>query len=374
MSATKQNVVVVGGGGAGAPIASLLSQKLDASKYNLVLVTSRPYFVHLVGTIRMVVSSEEALEDRILIPYDKNFANGNGQVVVGTVVSIEESKSSKGGHVVLDNGKTIDYSVLVLTPGSTWEGPLNLPNTKAENKEWTHKWRAQFAQSDDIVLVGGGAVGIEYAGEIKEIWPNKRVTIVHGDKELLNPTYPDKWRKDVHRRVAERGVNLVLGEYVDDFSTHNGALRTRSGKTIPADLVVPARGPRPNTAFIATLGNDVLTPQGFVKVKPTLQLASHPRIFAAGDVIDWKEQKQVGKYPAHAAVVADNVVSVLNDGQPGKVYKGSYELIVITIGKTRGAAYFGVLWGLIFGNWVSSLIKSKDLMIGMARSRLGYKD
>jgi NADH dehydrogenase FAD-containing subunit len=155
----RQNVVVVGGGGAGAPAVKHLSATLDPSKYNLILINSRPYFTHLVATIRMVVTSEGNLEDRALIPYDRNFVNGNGELVVGTVVSITDHGKT-GGYVTLSNGETIEYSVLVLTPGSTWEGPLHLPDTKAENQVWVNDWRAKFEKSNDILLVGGGAVGI----------------------------------------------------------------------------------------------------------------------------------------------------------------------------------------------------------------------
>jgi len=40
-------------------------------------------------------------------------------------------------------------------------------------------------------------------------------------------------------------------------------------------------------------------------------------------------------------------------------------------GPKRGVSFFNVLWGLIFGNWVTSLLK-KDLLVGMFRSPLKY--
>lgn len=162
-SNTRENVVVVGGGGAGFSIIKELSAKLDPSKYNLILVTSRPYYVFLVAAIRMVVTDYDNLEEKILIPYDKSIVNGNGTVKVGTVTSIEPSKagsSSPGGEVILESGERIPYAVLALTPGSTWSGPLAIPNTKKETIDWVKEWRHKFEKANDIVLVGGGAVGI----------------------------------------------------------------------------------------------------------------------------------------------------------------------------------------------------------------------
>lgn len=42
----------------------------------------------------------------------------------------------------------------------------------------------------------------------------------------------------VNDSLIKRGVNLVLGERVDDVEPKDGKLITRSGKEIPADLVV----------------------------------------------------------------------------------------------------------------------------------------
>jgi|SRR5882762_4986350 len=158
---TRKNVVVVGGGGAGAPIIKALSSKLDRARYNLILITARPYYVHLVATIRMVVTNEGSIEEKALIPYDTNFVNGNGTLKVGTVVGIEKNSEGKeGGEVILDSGERISYAVLALAPGSTWEGPLDFPNTKEETVEWLDKWRSTFEKANNIVFVGGGAVGI----------------------------------------------------------------------------------------------------------------------------------------------------------------------------------------------------------------------
>ena len=42
-----------------------------------------------------------------------------------------------------------------------------------------------------------------------------KVTIVHSGDHLLNDTYPDKFRRNIERRVRERGVTVLAGDYVD---------------------------------------------------------------------------------------------------------------------------------------------------------------
>ena len=99
-------------------------------------------------------------------------------------------------------------------------------------------------------------------------------------------------------------------------------------------MQLQARGPKPITSFIkASLGDDILTQSGYVKVRPTLQLQLHPNIFAVGDIIDWDEQKQAAKAFNHAAVAAKNIVSLTLGQDPSMSYSGSVELIMITLGK-----------------------------------------
>ena len=48
---------------------------------------------------------------------------------------------------------------------------------------------------------------------------NTKVTIVHGDKQLLNPAYPDKFRRNIERRVRARGIDeREVGQLVGSIS------------------------------------------------------------------------------------------------------------------------------------------------------------
>lgn len=57
-------------------------------------------------------------------------------------------------------------------------------------------------------------------------------------------------------------------------------------------------------------------------------------MFAAGDIIEWPEQKQAAKTQSHAGVIVKNVLKVLAGKTDALVsYGGSSELIIITNGK-----------------------------------------
>jgi len=77
---------------------------------------------------------------------------------------------------------------------------------------------------------------LEYAGEIKDAFPQKKVTIVHSDSMLLNAAYPNKYRKRIEKDIRSRGVEIVFNDYVDDFDTTSP--KTRSGRQVEGDFVV----------------------------------------------------------------------------------------------------------------------------------------
>ena len=236
------------------------------------------------------------------------------------------------------------------------------------------------------------------------------MTLVQGSGALLNDTYSAKLRSRIHAQIASRSVEIIFNDYIETFPEAGAApgVRTRNGVDIPADLVVPTRGGRPNTAFLAPLV--ALTPAGHIPVAPTLEVKGHPGVFAAGDAIDWAEQKQLGKYGAHTTVIVRNVLDRLAGAQPSKQYGGSREMIVITNGKVRSSAFLqcheahsdltgrclqasGVayLGGLVLGPWFARMVKSKgaflpahdgylwltaspsvDLLVSMHKKQLGF--
>ena len=76
----------------------------------------------------------------------------------------------------------------------------------------------------------------EYAGEIKDAFPRKKVTIVHSDSMLLNSAYPNKYRKRVEKDLTSRGVNIVFNDHVDNFESIPATTRTQ--RQLDGDLVV----------------------------------------------------------------------------------------------------------------------------------------
>ncbi|KAJ7174374.1 hypothetical protein C8R46DRAFT_89093 [Mycena filopes] len=335
-SKSSANIVVLGGGAAGSSIARALAQQLPQAK--VTLVEPREYYLHYPGTLRMLVTAEPKLEDKVLISYDRLFTNTTGKIVHATATSIIRSKDSeRGGHVVLDSGDQLPFDALVVASGSIWEGPLAFPPTKAGALEHVKEWRENIKSAEGVAVVGGGPVGAEIAGEIRDVYPEKKVTLVQRESHLFVSRYPDKYRIDADKRWKARKISLVFNDEIEQIPPFPaaGGVTTKKGAVIEADLVIPTRGGRPNTGVVATLGPSVLSKEGYVKVDPHLQLKGIPGVFAAGDVLDWKEVKQVAKVPGHVTVVVANVKSFVEGKRQTAIYKGTFELIVVTNGAVR---------------------------------------
>ncbi|KAG6849626.1 hypothetical protein H0H93_006835 [Arthromyces matolae] len=323
------------------------------AKANAMEVDAEPHFTHLIGCIRAAVTPEGGFDEQVIMPYDQLLTHNNGVIITGEVKAIEEH-GQDGGNVTLTDGTVIQWDVLVLAPGSRWEGPIALPTTAVESKRWFAQWQMKFRRSNDILLVGGGAVACEFAGEIKDLDPTKQVTIVHSQERIMNKTYPNRFRNDVQQRLLALGVTLILGDVVPESALHNTSGKkvvTRNGIVLTPDLI------------------KVLTPAGHARIHRTFQLVDHPRIFACGDIADLKEQRQIGKYGAHAVVVAKNVLSLLNGGDAREKYKGHPEIMVLTLGKDGGAAYAGYAWGLTFGDKFVAHFKARELLVPMIREK-----
>ncbi|KAI0725355.1 hypothetical protein C8Q72DRAFT_785719 [Fomitopsis betulina] len=372
-NAPKKTVVVLGGGWNGSLAARHLSSQLDPRKHELILINERPYMINYIASARMTATTVDDLasEKKALVPFDKLFHNGNGRLVVGRAVAVEEDESG-GGWVILGSGEKVRWDALVVATGCSWQGPLDFPDAHALPAH-VKRWQEDVQAANDIYVVGGGPAGIgtsEFAGEINEEYPDKKVTVVHGGAKLLTSAYPDKYRDDVERKCRQRGINFVFNERVDRYPERGTrGLTTRKGTYFKScDLAIPAFGSHPNTT---ALGSLPIAESGGVKVNPTMEVQGHLGIFALGDVVDTAERKQAAKGQAHLAVVVPNVVSLLEGRPLRKEYKGVPEMIVIPLGKTGGSGYLDVLWGIILGDWLSASLVGKDMFVSRARRERG---
>ncbi len=131
-----------------------------------------------------------------------------------------------------------------------------------------------------ITVVGGGAGGVELSLCMQHrLGDRVRVRLIHSGRQLLDH-HNAKVRSLLEPLLAERGIEVILGETVD--SVDEAGVSCASGRAFATDRtfwITNAGAP----AWIADAGLATTT-SGFVATSPTLQSTSHPFVFAAGDI------------------------------------------------------------------------------------------
>jgi NADH dehydrogenase FAD-containing subunit len=201
-----KNVIVIGGSFTGLQLATRLGHTLSTG-YRVILIEKNSHFNFSFNFPRYsVLRGHEA---RAFIPYDatgKDLPPGIFKITQGIVTSVEED------FVQLDTGERISYSYLAIASGSSQPLPAKVTSSnKAEACKELQSVQEYIKAADTIAIIGGGAVGVEIATDIKSYYPEKQVTIVHSRPQLL-PHFGPRLHDYVSEKIANMGIRLELGE------------------------------------------------------------------------------------------------------------------------------------------------------------------
>ncbi len=150
----------------------------------------------------------------------------------------------------------------------------------------------QERQRVNLVVIGGGATGVELAAELRNTArvfgayglhrlnavDDITITLVEAGPRIL-PPLPERIANETAKLLGDLGVKILTGDKVTAVTPE--AVLTGSGRTLPSDLTVWAGGIK----VPAVLGRVGLPTNhiGQVIVSPTLQSITDPDIFALGD-------------------------------------------------------------------------------------------
>ncbi|GAB3914207.1 pyridine nucleotide-disulfide oxidoreductase [Microlunatus endophyticus] len=307
-------VVVVGGGYAGTMVAKALDPEAE-----LILIDPRDSFVNVSSSMRALVRPDWA--DRPFFAYDRLL--DRGRIVRGSVTSADAA------GVTLASGERVNADYLVLATGSAHAYPArpHLPETSAT--EAARDLRAtgqQLVRAGRVLIIGGGPVGLELAGEIREAWPDKHVTIIDRSSQAL-PGYLPEVREQLHRQLDGLGIELRLGTAIESMpDVPDGvatafAVQTTDGEAITADIWFRCFGSQPNTGFLDDGALTELTERHTVAVDGHLNVVGHPRVYALGDIAELPDAKMATWAQTQAPTVIENILAQLRGGDATSVYE-----------------------------------------------------
>jgi apoptosis-inducing factor 2 len=301
-------VVVVGGGYGG----TLVAKELD-SEADVTLVDPREAFVNAAASLRALTRPDWA--PNAFFPFTTLL--DRGRVIRDRAVSADPE------GVTLASGERVEADYLVLATGSDYPYPAKPDATGlAEQLDDLRATHRELAAAGRVLIVGAGPVGLELAGEIKEVWPDKPVIVVGRDDELL-PGFLPEVRDELRRQLDELGVDLRLGAAPPE---------ERSG-----DIRFRAFGVRVNTGYLADGLLTTLTEQATVPVTERLNVPGHDHVYAIGDITALPDPKMASYAMTHAEVVVRNIKAQLAGNRPDAVHTPTPERrILLPLGTRRG--------------------------------------
>jgi NADPH-dependent 2,4-dienoyl-CoA reductase/sulfur reductase-like enzyme/rhodanese-related sulfurtransferase len=305
-------VIIVGAVAGGASCAARL-RRLDETA-EIVMVERGPYVsyancglpYHIGGVIEqersLLVATEQLFRDQFAI----DARTCCEAVAIDRAAKTVTLRDTRTGAETVES-----YDKLVLSPGGASVRPplpgidlpgvfhvRTVPDARAI-REWVERGTLYLAGMNSYsgiqmkrpptraVVVGGGFIGLETAENLRH--RGFDVTVVELGQQVLAPLDLE-YARLVEGHLERNGVRMLLGDGVAGFrQAEGGALvvDTRSGKALPADVVILALGVKPDVTLAKAAGLTI-GERGGVRVDDQMR-TSDPDVFAVGDAVEVRD-------------------------------------------------------------------------------------
>jgi NADPH-dependent 2,4-dienoyl-CoA reductase/sulfur reductase-like enzyme/rhodanese-related sulfurtransferase len=333
-----EKIIIIGGVAAGPKAACRVKRLMQDAEVTIIDEDSLisyggcgiPYYVsgdvsdesELRSTSFHMVRNETFFKD----------AKGVNTLTRTRVLAIDRKKKVvQVEHVETGVKQSLAYDKLMLAtgsrpfvlpiPGVDLDGVFTLSNL---HKAIEIKKRIAGGKVGRAVIIGGGAIGVEMAEALTDLW-GVETTLVEFMDQLLPRIVDFPMAAMLAKHLRDKGVTVHLGEGAAEILGAEGkvtGVRT-SARTLDADLVIMAAGVRPRSELARDAGLQV-SPMGAIVVNERMQ-TSDPFIYAAGDCIEIRHLVTGKKFYAPLGSLANKEGRVAGDNMAGipSVFKGA---------------------------------------------------
>ncbi|GAA3602009.1 FAD-dependent oxidoreductase [Marihabitans asiaticum] len=268
-------MVIVGAGEAGARVAHELASHDWPGPITLLGAEDRPVYE------RPPLSKETVVADdpRPVEPYRERPLRDQGvQVRSGVTVTTADTSAREVG---LSTGDVLGYDRLVLATGARARRVPGLPASVPTLRTYDDALalRAGLRGGTDLLVVGGGLIGLELAAAARGF--GLAVTVVEAGSRVLQRAVPDPVAEELAARHEREGVDLRLSTSVDAVAQEGDrwVVTLSDGSVHRVDVLVQAVGSVPEVGLAESAG--LVVADGIV-VDEQLR-ASADGVWAVGD-------------------------------------------------------------------------------------------
>lgn len=340
-------VVIVGGGFCGARAAMLLEKNTD---WEITLIDKKTYF-EFTPSIHKVIF-DAGYHKKIISPF-RRFLRRT-KIVNDVLTAVTPTQ------VVLEN-ETLQFDYLLVASGIDY--PIFLENKEnvftLKNGVEAAKIGEKVVSSPKVLIIGGGLVGVEIAGELLTKNNHRDVTIVHPFDRLLERN-PEKASNYAQKFLEKHGAKIIFGEKV--VGHEGNKFFTDKGTEVEADVGLWCAGIKCNPWFMKGFPEDVFSERRALNVNEFLQLKGFDNIFVGGDINSVKEEKTAQNAERHAALIVNNMILKANS-KPLVAHKPRSAPLVISLGDKFGIMTLPNGWVVNgrFPGWLKHVIEWKAL-------------
>jgi NADH dehydrogenase len=302
-----KNIVVVGGGFAGATLTRALQRSLPDG-YRVILVSEESYTTF--NPMLAEVVGAAVFPEQVVAPIRQMIDAGEAgtQFVMGRVMRVDfDSRRILAGtlagvhaipyeHLVLAFGARANMD---LAPGLAEHAlPLKLVGDAMHIRNRVLQRVARIELERDsverqrlghFIVIGGGFSGVEVAGGIGDFlrgamryYPRVRphelkVTLLHDGGQLL-PELPQSLGQAAHRSLQKREIGVRLNARAARVTADGVTLD--NGEFIPGATVICTVGTKPNP-LAESLGLD--RERGRIQARPDMSVPGAANVWALGD-------------------------------------------------------------------------------------------
>ncbi|KKS44354.1 MAG: NADH dehydrogenase (Ubiquinone) [Candidatus Azambacteria bacterium GW2011_GWA2_42_9] len=365
MEMAKEKIVILGAGFGGLYALKSIYQHLKNWRdFDILIIDRNNYFV-FTPLLHEVATGGIDPGD-IVFPI-RDLAKEGTEHLEAEVLSVDMLKKS----VITSHGEiSYDYLVMALGAGTNFfgvsgaaENTFTLKNIKDATRLKNHlihifdeanKEQNLERQKDilRIVIIGGGATGVEFAAEIQEFLKeiNKEYSnipeaavefylIEAGDRLL--PIFHPKFSKKALKILETKGFKIMFKDPCVQVTPQG--IVCASKNSVKSQTVIWTSGVLPSQIVITP---EIERQKGRIAVQETLNVKDFPEVFILGDQAAFLD-KRFGLLPTSAQVAAEQGnfigenINRLISNRPLKKFKYFHKGDLVSLGKWKAFAQIG---------------------------------